>query len=1002
MFPQPGKLKNFYTLHEPALTAVIFDWRAWLTYNSAPRTIQSRDRTMFARGFIGCVLIATLCSPLSAEVMLRYQFNEAEGLKIKDSSGHGFDGTLHIKAGENPLVKIADATALQFAADNDRIEAPFEAFPVQRGSLRLIIRFDDIEPPQTIWRIYSGNGDGMYLKLLPKGTLRFAYYHRAKKKWIGSEFKAGIIQEGFWHEIVAGWDFDGYMTLSLDGVIRGARYLGVKPHFAADSVMVFGNNHIFASPFRGAIRLIEISDTPPTVPLPERRAIQAGNLVRWRSGEFAVTFDDRYGLLQSVIFGSLKLVESDETTPLWEVELRADKGLGLPVTISSELAPRVRIEMQHDTCTLEWKDILIPTDTARLSVRVIISRYHEENMTSWRIEVDNPSKKFGIYHVVFPIMALRPLGESVAEHKLVVPLRWGEARPDAFGVTEKPMPPEIVYRCNYPGAHMQFAALTSPTAGATYIATYDGEARLKRSLFRVVPSRERIIYRLTQFPDNIAMPDEDYRQPFPLVFGHVKGDWFDVCKTYRRWALKQRWASRGALWRRTDIPEWYKRTAIVLRQSLTGKYDTVEANLKNSLRAAREIPGASMSVWYSWHKVDLSASAVPETRPGQPSLSAGAGWEWQAADGVAEAVHRMVAAGLHPTAYINTRLYDMTTDPKNHPYALWALRYVIRGIAGQPEFYNRQQRLWDMCRWTKGWQQRYLRNCETAMRAGFCGIYMDSFGRGNSICFAAKEHGHQRGGGNLCVEGQRRMAKLVREHIRAINPEAITTGEAPIEAFIDVLDGKLLHYNLPWNFAPLYTAVYHDYQLCYGRTVSLPAENPEPLFSMIVGRLFAEGVQIGRFFINHPDYRLWHESYREQLEYLKRCARAKLAAHDYLTLGEFMRPPHVINKLPTVETNYRNIHTVMPVVLVRAWKSPSGGVAHVLTNISLKSQTITYRFSTKDYGFPTNSRVSWRRIFPRTSAEPEILNAGECERTIHLQPHDVLIFELKPASAKEP
>jgi len=153
-------------------------------------------------------------------------------------------------------------------------------------------------------------------------------------------------------------------------------------------------------------------------------------------------------------------------------------------------------------------------------------------------------------------------------------------------------------------------------------------------------------------------------------------------------------------------------------------------------------------------------------------------------------------------------------------------------------------------------------------------------------------------------------------------------------------------------------------------------------------------VQIGRIFLQSPRYPLWDTECRPQLDYLKRCAEAKVAASDYLSLGEFMRPPVIETPLPTVETDYRRAHTVMPAVLVRAWKAPSGNVAHVLTNITPVAQTVTYRFSTDDYAFPEGSSVRCRQIFPPRPQPDETFPTAECRRTIRLDGHDVRVFEL--------
>jgi len=909
---------------------------------------------------------------------------------VPDLSGRGHVPALHVKAGEAAFVQTSEGDALRLAAPDDRIEAPFAAFPGPKGSLRMRVRFESLDQRQTLFRIYSKTGDGMQLALQTNGRVRFSYYRRAEKKWIACEFAASLLRENRWHEIVAAWDFDGDLALFLDGQPRGARALRVRPSFPNDAVMVFGNDHAFGSPLRGAFRLIEMSDQPggsSSAALPE---LKPGSPRSWCCGPLAVTFDDRHGSVLEVAHDGLKLASADQATPLWEIELRAEQGLGRPILLAPQLVARVGIADQGPSLRLRWEDIPLPEDESKVSVQVLLEPGPEEGLCSWRIAVDNPSKKYGIWEVRFPYLVLAPLDDDLARHQLITPSRWGEARPDPWATADRSAPAEIHCRCNYPSVTMQFAALSGPPGHATYLACYDGQNRLKETWLDIFTRRKRIEYHVNHYPDNMGAPGESYRQPYPLVVGHVAGDWFDVCQTYRRWALQQRWTALGPLATRRDVPEWYKRCAVVLRQQIKRNGQPVDPSRDNALRAAVEIPGASMGIWYGWNHKLTADSGVP-AKHGEASLSSGAGWDWQPAAGVPEAARQMAAAGHGSTAYINTRLYDSTDRPPTHPLAQWALPYVVRDVAGQPDFYDRTANLWDMCRWTEGWQDRYCRNCEVAMRAGFRGIYMDSFGRGNPLCFAA-EHGHSRGGGSTMVDGQRRFAQVVRERIRAIDPEAITTGEAPIEAFIDMIDGNLFHFNMPRHFAPLFTAVYHDYQLCYGRTVG-PAPPTDPTYWMQVGRLFTEGVQIGRFFIDSPTFFLWQPEYRAELDYLKRCAEAKLAAHEYLNLGQFMRPPVIESPLPTLESDYQNIHTVMPAVLIRAWKSHRGTVAHTMTNLTDQAQEFTYCFSTADYGFPSGSRLVWRQLYP-ASSENESLTAGHLRRTLRLEPRAVRVVEV--------
>jgi hypothetical protein len=220
--------------------------------------------------------------------------------------------------------------------------------------------------------------------------------------------------------------------------------------------------------------------------------------------------------------------------------------------------------------------------------------------------------------------------------------------------------------------------------------------------------------------------------------------------------------------------------------------------------------------------------------------------------------------------------------------------------------------------------------CKQAVgQDGFSGIYMDSFGKGAPECYDPT-HGHPIGGGKPVIEGQRAMAKRVRDAIRAIDSQAIMSGEDPVEAFRDLLDVNLYAVNVTPNYRPIYRVVWGDYSLGHGRVLASGAAlAPESAV------LFLEGTIPGRIYCEGESPLLKPEQ-AEQLAFLKRLTHFTHHGLEYLRMGEYLRPLELDRLLPTITftESVEKQKVALPAVLNSVTRSHrDGSVAVVLVNI---------------------------------------------------------------------
>ena len=227
-------------------------------------------------------------------------------------------------------------------------------------------------------------------------------------------------------------------------------------------------------------------------------------------------------------------------------------------------------------------------------------------------------------------------------------------------------------------------------------------------------------------------------------------------------------------------------------------------------------------------------------------------------------------------------------------------RAVTRDVQGKAVPYGTGDapQLLAMCRATEWWQRRLVDLSRRAVGEwGFSGVYLDSFGKGAPECFAP-DHGHPVGGGNTVISGQRVLAQRVREAVRARDPEAILSGEDPIEAFRDLLDVNLYSVNTMPNYVPVYRTVWGDYSLGHGRVLA-PGKSGANLLPELA-TLFLEGTIPGRIYGESPDVFLLQPDHAKEFSFLQSLTAYTDHGLAWLRFGEYLHPLTFTPPPPTI------------------------------------------------------------------------------------------------------
>ena len=593
-----------------------------------------------------------------------------------------------------------------------------------------------------------------------------------------------------------------------------------------------------------------------------------------------------------------------ETSQIVELRAGAASGWG------------VRYESEQGEASMSWEQRSLPGEAGVVDVEMTIRYRPDSSLTRWRINIKNRSEQWGLWEVDFPRIEGIAGGEGSA---LVVPRKWGtEYRNPAAGGG---------FTSQYPSAWMNMQ-LFSYALGDTglYLAAHDPAARIKT--FSMKPDGEGgLNFALTNFPDDMGKPGQDYEMPFDAAVGVHPGGWYEAAKTYRQWVTKNApWCSGGPLATREDVPQWFKDCALCFRPG-GGAPGSVMPTLRN-LHAALQMP--AVVHWYTWHQIPFD-NDYPEYFPTKP--------------GFREAVAEAQKLGLRIMPYINGRLWD--SDTKS-----WAEERADKAVArkadGEPywEHWSKQNH-GVMCPLTELWQSKMR---DTASRLadeyGCAGVYLDQIGaaRGN-LCFA-ENHGHDIGGAASWVAGEQKLLAGVREAARAVNPDFIMTTEDNAEPYMAQLDGYLMCNAVGPDMVPLYAAVYGGYTLTFGRSGQL---NNDDAFAMQHGQAFVFGSMMGR--LNSDD--ITKPEHAKNLDFLKRLAKMRYEFREFLALGEMLRAPDIGDEIPILETQFstKSRGTVrMAAVQSAAWRAPDGRLGLFFVNISSEVQSIALDLDAEQYG----------------------------------------------------
>ena len=601
------------------------------------------------------------------------------------------------------------------------------------------------------------------------------------------------------------------------------------------------------------------------------------------------------------------------------------------------------------------------------------------------IEVANESD-CQLRAVQFPRLTLVPGPSAAEEATLIFPRAYGRSWRNPFDAPRGYLVGTLEPAGLHGDMEMQFGTLYDYAGNGLYWSHYDGEGYHKRTVYDNI-NRGEIEFKLEYLPENCLTPGQDFASPYPIALATYSGDWGDAALMYGEWALQQKWCQAGPIRDRADASEWVKDADIWIRGDARRYTAELAEAYTNELQDALGAETIGVQ-FYGWYQVD-----------GEANWMAPLGWPM--VEGYPEMIARAKERGVHHTPYVNSLQVDFNSMgiPES------ARSAIAIGVDGSPLRWTDEGEAYVMCAATETWKDILVQASEQLVTQGnVSGIYLDQLGGHCGRPCYSPDHGHPVGGGHYATDGLRAICAAILEGTRQHFPEAALSGEVQHEMLLDVTDHRLCHYNYWPGWVNLWPAVYGDFNVDYGRTISL-AQIPLPdgterdpiEFFGPTGNTFVAGMAFGRIWPTGNALNMIDSPGNEaKRAYLQECVDLRQAARDYIEFGYLQRPVQMVTPIPDVPIlDPKGRPSSMKAVLDSAWINSEGSLAFVFTNISEEERQFQWSADLTRYEIAPAEVYRIRRIMPdgsrQSAAEIEV---PRIQRTETLAPHAIVVYEV--------
>ncbi|MEN6427690.1 MAG: DUF6259 domain-containing protein [Phycisphaerales bacterium] len=618
-----------------------------------------------------------------------------------------------------------------------------------------------------------------------------------------------------------------------------------------------------------------------------------------------------------------------------------------------------------------------PTDSrlAGLSIDVTLDIETGDSAMIWDLKIVNDNPQWALWHVVFPQVAVRDLGEG---GKVFAQVTSGVELADMWVKGGK-------RGGTYPGgwtAMQYMAAYNEASRTGLYVGMHDPYGSTKDIFAEGRPAQHAVAFSFDHPVPNMGKPGVGFDLPGRARWQLLRGNWFDAAMIYRAWVAREAkwWPALGPDGRE-DTPKWMRELPAWVMTG--GPASDCVPQVKGFARATGVPTGFH---WYNWHQIPFD-NDYPHYFPVK--------------DGFREGVAELKAAGVHPMPYINGRLWDIhDKGAEDWEFTRTALPAATKEETGNPctESYGSKETdgnsvtLAVMCPTTPLWQNRVS---DIVLRLfneyGVSGVYIDQIAAAAPrLCFDAS-HDHDLGGGHWWTEGYWKML----DAIRAAKPaDRMLTAECNAEPYIKWLDGYLTWHWQQQDMVPAFSAVYGGAIQMFGRAYRA-GPTQDLANRMKAGQQLVYGEQIGWF---GPEAIERADSGK----FLRDCIALRWLLRESFYRGHMARPPRFAGPISKVTADWQwsgEWPVTTDAALTGAWRiDAESEVVLLFANVSDSPFVSRLDLNPEDYGL-AGKPLKVTAIQPDGTRVP--LAVQEIDQAdIELPARGILAWEIQPVADK--
>ena len=619
-----------------------------------------------------------------------------------------------------------------------------------------------------------------------------------------------------------------------------------------------------------------------------------------------------------LVAGGVRFVNPPEGGfDLWHLTFHGtdDAGRFAETSSRSRLPARKSAEARDGEIILRWEGMGLRDEKDVLDVTVKVRLDVEDGQSLWSIKVDNRSRKWALAETRFPCLSgvMRAGEGNVLEG----------AKPLGGQLHRSYVGSDSVRWTKYPSSAPPACAFMIGDAGI-YVGVHDPARPITKFIYG-----PRIDFSIETAVENAGVVGKAADGPgFEVTVRPFRGDWWAAARIYREWAMRQKWAAKGPIAKRSDFPQAMKDLDIcaILTES------RADAASNRIARIVRAFPGLKVGIhWYHWHNSGFCVN-FPELFP--------------AKKGIPDVMRAWTKAGVVMMPYANPRLWDVHQ-------ASWefACDHACRNSHGG---YDTIDYLRNdcavMCPSSDTWKRSVWKwSRQVLEETGANAIYYDQVAVARPFECFDRRHGHPVGGGRWWTEGYRKMLEPMHDLYSSRNSPI--TSELSGDQWLDLIDGYLLCGTPHDDEVPFMPAVYSGYAIYFGSEENMC--DPEDTFLSWQMRQFTWGVLPGWF----DRWDIGDPKFARQQGVIARLARLRRALADFMVYGRledevrFADPPpereYRMNYLWRPNEWIDKVH--MPDLHGTVWRNADGdAVMAVVANASDRVRGVKFRLPAKD------------------------------------------------------